>query len=209
MLAPSAVLLLAGARILLTGSLLPLCRTAVCAARGRPVKSGCTGLRQCALSPVQQLVAFGCHARWPFLWQLPGWLQSAVNAARSDTLLRHCSLCPCCSPSMAAGYWGRPDATRATFQNGYQGKQYLRTGAAVLGREPTTGGGCLSCLATSLPVAGTPICMPPCSTNAHVLVPCASGTSTGDCPSCCYPAPHNPPLSQPSKSFAALVLPHR
>jgi acyl-CoA synthetase (AMP-forming)/AMP-acid ligase II len=32
------------------------------------------------------------------------------------------------SPSNAAGYWARPDVTKDTFQNMYQGRQYLRTG---------------------------------------------------------------------------------
>ena len=32
------------------------------------------------------------------------------------------------SPSMAAGYWGRSDKTVETFQNEWDGRQYLRTG---------------------------------------------------------------------------------
>ncbi|KAI3432787.1 hypothetical protein D9Q98_010372 [Chlorella vulgaris] len=32
------------------------------------------------------------------------------------------------SPSKAAGYWGRPDVTKETFHNLYQGREYLRTG---------------------------------------------------------------------------------
>lgn len=32
------------------------------------------------------------------------------------------------SPSVAAGYWGRPDLTARTFHNTWQGRRYLRTG---------------------------------------------------------------------------------